>query len=128
MEALYPGGLLALPREAALRLLGAGDGDAALCYFALLSGEEKRLSWTNARWQEAHAKLVTLGLADPAAPSQLPREEKLLPDEPPQYGREDVATQLSAKGGFSALVSEIERRFGKRLSETDLRSLLEIYD
>ena len=70
---LYAGNILSLPAEAADRLLGAGNGDAALLYLYLLrrggvfepeAGPARTLRWEVRRGEEAFAALVQMGLAD----------------------------------------------------------------
>jgi len=126
---LYPGGILSLPREAAIRLLKAQNGDAALYYLALLSGEDTlQQSWPRERLETAHANLVRLQLLDPAQVPETGREEKLEPDAPPDYGQADVTLALQAGEGFPLLMRELERRLGKLLSPSDLQTLLLVYD
>ena len=48
---------------------------------------------------------------------------------PPEYSTEDIAQALADQAStFPALVGEVERRLGKRLSAADLRSLYTLYD
>lgn len=126
---LYPGGVLSLPREAAMRLLKAQNGDAALYYLALLSAEDSlQKSWTRERLEAAHNGLVSLQLLDPAQVPDLKREEKLEPDAPPDYEQADVTLALREGESFPLLVSELERRLGRQLSTADLKTLLLLYD
>jgi DnaD/phage-associated family protein len=126
---LFPGGILSLPREVAERLLAAQNGDAALLYLSLLSrGDSAGLSWTESKVQEVYEALVKLELADPVKPVLPEREEKLEPDLPPNYGMGDVTLAMKDGNGFSWLVSELQRRLGKILSNADLEALLLLYD
>lgn len=126
---LFPGGILSLPREAADRLLAAQNGDAALLYLSLLSrGDATGLSWAESKVQEVYQTLVRLELADPVKPVLPEKEEKLEPDMPPDYGIGDVTLAMKEGIGFSWLVSELQRRLGKILSNADLEILLLLYD
>jgi DnaD/phage-associated family protein len=126
---LFPGGILSLPREAAERLLAAQNGEAALLYLSLLSrGDAGGLSWSETKVQEIYETLVKLELAD-SEKSVLPEKEvKLEPDEPPQYGIADITLAMKEASGFSWLISELQRRLGKILSNADLETLLLLYD
>lgn len=126
---LFPGGILSLPREAAERLLAATNGDAALLYLSLLSrGNAEGLSWSEAKVQEVHDLLVKMQLVDPEKPILPEKEVKLEPDEPPNYGVGDVTLAMKDGSSFSWLVSELQRRLGKILSNADLETLLLLYD
>jgi len=132
-ESYLPGHILSLTAGAADRLLAAGSGDAALLYLYLLktAGEyqtaqaAKALQWEPGRCDAAAGLLAGLGLAKlpdtPAAPPAQP--------EPPEYSAEDINKELEdADSPFPALVAEVQRRLGKPLSTTDLKSLYTIYD
>lgn len=125
---LFPGGILSLPREAAERLLAAQNGDAALLYLSLLSrGDGTGLPWSEAKLQEVHEVLVKLELADPVKSVLPEKEEKLEPDQPPNYSRGDLILALENKS-FSSLLSEVQRRLGKKLSDADTQILMNLYD
>lgn len=129
-----PGGVLALSRQAADRLLSAGSGDAALLYLQLLrleGGDRDRarraLSWTEDRAFAAWNQLEKLGLVDPAAPSPAPVKPE--PDQPPEYTRADLNRELEdSESPFPFLVQEVQRSLGKTLSDADLKALYTIYD
>jgi len=126
---LHPGGVLSLAREAAERLLSAEDGEAALLYLSLLTrGDAGGLSWPEAKVQTVYEALVKLGLVDPLTPALPPKEVKPEPEEPPSYGITDVNLAMQEGSPFSHLVSELERRLGRRLSPSDLQTLLILYD
>ena len=132
---LYAGNILSLPAEAADRLLGAGNGDAALLYLYLLrrggvfepERAARTLRWEVRRGEEAFAALVQMGLADreaKAAPAPQPE-----PDEPPEYTAADLNREMEdAASPFPALVGEVQRRLGKILSTADLKMLYTLYD
>ena len=127
-QAFFPGEVLAITAQAVDRLLGLDSGDAALLYLHLLRrGSAGGLKWTDARIQSALEQLKSQGLA-PAelpAPSAPPVQEA----PPPDYTTEDISQALADDAStFPALVGEVERRLGKRLSTADLKSLYTLYD
>ena len=127
-ETFLPGQVLAITAQAADRLLRLDSGDAALVYLHLLRhGGLTGLKWTDARLQGALEGLRAQGLA-PNEPIQAP-EPPVQETPPPDYSTEDI-TQALADGAslFPALVDEVERRLGKRLSAADLKSLYTLYD
>ena len=127
-ETFLPGQVLAITAQAADRLLRLDSGDAALVYLHLLRhGGLTGLKWTDARLQGALEGLRAQGLA-PNEPIQAP-EPPVQETPPPEYSTEDI-TQALADGAslFPALVDEVERRLGKRLSAADLKSLYTLYD
>ena len=119
--------------QAAKRLLDAGNGDAALLYIALLrrhgtvppralAGE---LRWERNRIEAAEAALRDMGLIAPAEetlPPPAPAEEK------PVYQQTDVIDHLERSGEFRSLVTEVERRLGKKLTTPDVAVLLGLHD
>lgn len=127
-ETLFPGQALAMTVQTADRLLKLDSGDAALLYLHLLRhGGTTGLKWPDARLQEALEGLRSLGLAPGEA---LPTPEPPAPEPPPpEYSTEDITQALSDTAStFSALVGEVERRLGKRLSTADLKNLYTLYD
>ena len=132
---LLPGEVLALSSRAADRLIGAGNGDAALLYFWLLrhAGQYDpraaghALKWDIGRAAAAFSALVSLGLADEGRQIQAtPLPE---PDEPPDYTTADITRELEDSASpFSGLVGEVQRRLGKVLSTADLKMLYTLYD
>lgn len=130
----FPGGVLALSRQAADRLLSAGSGDAALLYLQLLrldGGDRERarraLNWTEDRVFAAWKELEKLGLVDPAASASAPAKPE--PDQPPEYTAADLARELEdSDSPFPFLVAEVQRSLGKVLSNADLKALYTVYD
>lgn len=130
-----PGGVLSLTADAAGKLTGAGDGDAALLYLHLLSrGGEfhppqamAALKWDADRLERARAALAGLGLISRETP---PAEAAPLPaDEPPAYSSDDLVHELEQDGSpFPSLVDEVQRMLGKLLSTGELKSLYTLYD
>ena len=132
-NAYLPGGILSLATGAADRLIAAGSGDAALLYLYLLktggtydpAQAARALRWEPSRADAALSLLNGMALAadKPAAPAP-----KTLP-EPPEYSAADINRELENKASpFPALVQEVQRRLGKPLSTSDLKSLYAIYD
>ena len=118
--------------QAAKELLAKGDGDAALLYLALvrhrgavqpraLAGE---LRWERSRIEAAESTLRALKLIAEEETAPLPEPA----DERPVYQREDIAQRLESSEGFRALVSEVERRLGKKLTTPDVGILLGLND
>ncbi len=127
-QAFFPGEVLAITAQAADRLLKLDSGDAALLYLHLLRhGNPEGLTWTDARIQVSWEQLKSQGLApeSPPAPPTPPAQE----EPPPDYSTEDITQALADTASvFPALVEEVERRLGKRLSAADLRNLYTLYD
>lgn len=130
----FPGGVLALSRRAADRLLSAGSGDAALLYLQLLRLDgadreraRKALGWTGERAFSAWKELEKLGLVDPEASASPPARSE--PDQPPEYTAADLTRELeNGESPFPSLVGEVQRSLGKVLSDADLKALYTIYD
>ena len=131
---LFPGGVLALSRQAAHRLLSAGEGDPALLYIQLLCQDSmdrqrarKALNWTEDRVFSAWKRLEELGLVDPSAPPAVTEPPKS--DLPPEYTSADITAELSDETSpFPGLVHGVQRSLGKVLSTADLKTLFSIYD
>ena len=125
-----PGGVVAMPAEAADRLIASGSGDAALLYLYLLrkngaaSLEEagNALRWDGARLTTAWDVLSGKGLA-PAMPQAAPAQP--LQEEPPEYTAEDIARELDDQNSpFPALVGEVQRRLCLLYTSPDFHRLL----
>jgi len=124
---LLPGSIVAMTDQAADRLLRLDNGDAALLYLYLLrKGTLDGLSWPQPRLDAALSALNSKGLAPNMPPrSEVPEQ----PAPPPEYLSEDVAAMLSdPHSRFTFLCDEVERRLGKKLNTTELKSLLTLYD
>lgn len=122
----FPGEVLAITAQAADRLLKLDDGDAALLYLRLLRhGGTEGSPWTEDRLRAALDKLRARGLAPDRLPA--PAEPGVPETPPPEYSTEDI-TQALSEAVFPALVGEVERRLGKRLSAADLKNLYTLYD
>lgn len=127
-QTFFPGQVLAITAQAADRLLKLDSGDAALLYLQLLRhGSAEGLKWTEARLQAALDQLRAQGLAPDRLPAPEPPPAPEAP--PPEYATEDITQALAEEHStFPALVGEVERRLGKRLSAADLKNLYTLYD
>lgn len=135
LELALPGEIVALSAQAADALLRSGSGDGALLYLWLLrrggdaSLEQARraLGWDGVRLEEAQAALTGLGLARPLSPAAAAPPPE--PQSPPEYTAADLNRELeNPASSFPGLVAEVQRRLGKVLSTSDLRSLYTLYD
>lgn len=127
-QTFLPGEILAMTAQAADRLLKLDSGDAALLYIHLLRrGGADGLKWSPERLQSALDQLRAQGLAPDQLP--LPPEPPAPEPPPPDYSTADISQALADQAStFSALVGEVERRLGKRLSTADLKNLYTLYD
>jgi len=131
MAELILGQVVSLSGDAADKLIARGEGDAALLCLALLRHSDaekarKGLGWSSSRADGAWSVLKELGLvAGESAPT--PERAVLEPEGPPDYLRADIMIAMQ-EGTFQSLYHAVERRLGKKLSDSDLKSLYEIYD
>ena len=131
MADLILGQVVSLSAQAADQLIARGEGDAALLCLALLRHGDtekarKALRWSGERAERAWAVLAALGLvADAKVPETVPAP--LEPEGPPDYLRADILNAME-EGPFQNLYHAVERKLGKKLSDTDLKSLYEIFD
>ena len=125
---LLPNSILSLSGETADRLIALGDGDAALVYLHLLRrGNVQGMGWPAARLQAALDKLSACGLTGKTqVQTTTPAPEPEV--SAPEYTVEDITAALGTSAPFAGLVNEVERRLGKRLSTTDLKTLYGLYD
>ena len=123
---LLPGSILSMSAQAAERLIRLDSGDAALLYLYLLGHPDPSgLKWPALRLQTAMDQLVSQGLAKPQT---APVVSDPAPEPPPEYSMEDITSALTGGSSFTALCDEVERRLGKKLSTSDLKSLYTLYD
>lgn len=123
---------IVLPAQQADRLIGRGDGDAALLYLCLLRADrgvtaqelQRRLKWSQLRLHAAETALQELGLID-RPPEQKPPEPA---QERPVYTADDLTDLLTGDAGFRMLVPQTEEKLGKRLKMADLQILAGLYD
>ena len=112
-ELLLPGDILSMTARAADRLMGAGNGDAALLYLWLLrrggrlepEAARRALKWDVPRLEAALSALVGLGLADGTAAPEAPA--RMEPEGPPEYTAADITREL--EDGASSLPRPGER-------------------
>lgn len=128
-----PGNILSLSAGAAERLIASGSGDAALLYLYLLknggrydpTAAAKATKWDAPRLSAAISLLSGLGLAEVPSVTPVPAPVP----EPPEYTASDINRELENQASpFPILVQEVQRRLGKVLSTSDLKSLYTIYD
>lgn len=123
---------IVLPAQQADRLIGRGDGDAALLYLCLLRADrgvtaqelQRKLKWSQLRLHAAETALQELGLID-RPPAQKPPEPA---QERPVYTADDLTDLLTGDAGFRMLVPQTEEKLGKRLKTADLQILAGLYD
>lgn len=123
---------IVLPAQQADRLIGRGDGDAALLYLCLLRADrgvtaqelQRKLKWSQLRLHAAETALQELGLID-RPPEQKPPEPA---QEHPVYTADDLTDILTGDAGFRMLVPQTEEKLGKRLKTADLQILAGLYD
>ena len=123
---------IVLPAQQADRLIGRGDGDAALLYLCLLRADrgvtaqelQRRLKWSQLRLHAAETALQELGLID-RPPEQKPPEPA---QERPVYTADDLTDLLTGDAGFRMLVPQTEEKLGKRLKTADLQIRAGLYD
>lgn len=123
--------VVSLSAQAADKLISRGEGDAALLYLALLrhgtpDAARKALRWSGERADKAWAVLAGDGLVTAARPPE-ERPAPLESEGPPDYLRADILGAME-EGPFQSLYHAVERRLGKKLSDTDLKMLYEIFD
>ena len=123
---------IVLPAQQADRLIGRGDGDAALLYLCLLRADrgvtaqelQRKLKWSQLRLHAAETALQEMGLID-RPPEQKPPEPA---QERPVYTADDLTDLLTGDAGFRMLVPQTEEKLGKRLKTADLQILAGLYD
>ena len=116
------------------RLIGGGDGDAALLYLAILHSHgaaeaeklAKMLGWDEKRVRAAEQALYEMQLvgAPEKKAAQPPAEP---PQETPDYTREDIMRKLEGDGRFACLLREVEHKLGP-LSVPSVKKLLGLYE
>ncbi|MBR1660175.1 MAG: DnaD domain protein, partial [Oscillospiraceae bacterium] len=114
--------------EALDKLLGHGDGNAALLYLHTLRAGScsiaraaRELKCTEAELVAAAGTLRSLGLLD--AEEKTPEKR-----EAPEYTAQDLGTIARNDPAFEAVVAEAESALGKVLSSNDLKLLFGVYD
>jgi len=107
------------------RLLGLANGDAALLYLYLRSGNPRDRAAGDLGLQEnqlalAEANLRQMGLWQPET------KTTFIPGERPVYSEGDVMRAMDSDGDFRSLYGEIQRLLGKVLTTEELKVLLGI--
>ena len=129
----FAGGLsLAVPPEAADKLLASADGTCALVYLYLLRHDgaisaaraSAELRHTEREITAAVEKLAAMGLVSVPGSQPIP----LQPDEIPEYKAEDIVRCSATDSAFAAVVEETQRIFGHILSQPELNRLFGLYD
>ena len=127
-EQLTEQAAITLPCAELDKLLGHGDGNAALLYLHILrSGgfslgrASRELKCTEAELLAAITTLRTLNLLDD-------RSQMAENPEAPEYTPEDISQRVQEDPVFHALVQEAENILGRTLSSNDLRLLFGIRD
>lgn len=104
------------------RLLSTGNGDAAILYLYLRSGNdpqqaEQALRLSRSRLSCAGAILRQLGLWEP-------EQKKYIPGERPAYTESDVIRAMDEDRDFRCLYGEIQRLLGRNLNTEELKIIL----
>ena len=129
---------LSVPVEVVDKLLDLADGNAALLYLHILRRDGtlsvqdavRELSRTEREITAAAEVLKKAGLLSDSGKDD-PRAAGVKPapaDEIPEYSSEDIARRAWSDAGFSAVVAETQRIYGRMLSGADLKTLFGIYD
>ncbi len=118
------------------RLIGGGNGDAALLYLAILhshgAAEAEKLA-AMLKWDEARVRAAEQALCEMQLVGAPEKKAAPLPPEPPQaqetpdYTREDIARKLEGDGRFACLLREVEHKLGP-LSTPSVKKLLGLYE
>ena len=104
------------------KLFGIGNGDAALLYIYLRSGNSihsaAELGLTPNQLALAEAMLRQMGLWEEE------KKASFVPGERPAYSENDVISAMDSDGDFRSLYGEIQRLLGKHLNTEELKILL----
>lgn len=116
-------GTLTIEQSAVRKLIGTANGDAALLYIYIHSGNDPdgaadALHMSPSRISCATAALRQLGLW----PEQ--RQKKVIAGERPSYSETDVLQAMDSDGDFRSLYGEIQRLLGRSLNTEELKILL----
>lgn len=112
-----------IPQGDGRRLLSAANGDAALLYIYIRSGNdpsgaERELHLSQSRVSCAAATLRQLGLWPEEKPCHI------APGERPNYSEQDVMAALDADVDFRGLYGEVQRLLGRSLNTEEMKILL----
>lgn len=114
---------LQIPREHVQKLLSAANGDTALLYFYLQSGNDlqnapQELHLAPAAVECAAATLRQLGLW------QEQKEKTFLVGERPSYTESDVLRAMDSDMDFKGLYGEVQSKLGRTLNTEELKIIL----
>ena len=119
-----------IPDSIADKLIAAHDGDVALLYIWLCRHDAfdadaaaRELCRTGAEIKNAYEKLCRMSAEQTPAARRLPPAEEL-----PEYTSEDIVRRSKADSGFQAVIAQAQRKLGRALSTSDLKTLFGIYD
>ena len=114
---------LHMDKSSVHKLLCAANGDAALLYLYIQSGNDpatasQALQLNDTRLSCAAATLRQLGLWPEPRPAVMPTGER------PQYSETDVLCAMDTDRDFRALYGEVQRLLGRALNTEELKILL----
>lgn len=127
-------GAIALSNREADKLIGEASGDAALLFLYLLrhdgdydpSEAAKSLRWTGEHVTEVFAELEKLELVRGAS---VDSRSVINAKDAPEYTTQAIQQEMNRpSSSFPALVDEVERKLGDKLSLQSLQMLMELYD
>jgi len=121
-----------IPDCVAEKLIAAHDGNVALLYVWLCKNRAfdsekaaQELCLTLGELEKAHEKLCRMKLFEAEPPKKpIPQPDEDLPE----YTSEDVVRRARTDGGFKAVLDEAQRKLGRVLSSSDIKTLFGIYD
>lgn len=123
-----------IPAAAADKLIAAHDGDIALLYIWMcrcgaFNAERaaRELCMTLSEVNSAHEKLCRMELFEQKSPAPM-KKIPLPAEELPQYTAEDIIKRSDSDPGFKAVLDEAQRKLGRVLSTSDIKTLFGIYD
>lgn len=128
-----------IPDAAADRLIAAHDGDVALLYLWLMRHDydcdsaANALCRTRREIEAAREKLVRMELitelpSEPQMPAAGTRPKLPPAEQLPEYTAGDIIRRSESDSGFSAVIDEAKRLYGRNLSTAELKTLFGIYD
>lgn len=127
-------GSISMTNRTADKLIDQASGDSALLFLYLLRhngyydpyAAGKALHWDGSRVTKAFAELENLELVKGV---EVEKNPGVSAAEAPEYTAEMITEELeSSTSRFPALLNEVERKLGKKLSYQSLRILMELYD
>ncbi len=127
-------GSISMTNRTVDRLIDGASGDGALLFLYLLRhngyydpyAAGKALRWDGERVIKAFSELENLELVKGIEVEKTPTVSAA---EAPEYTAEMITQEMeSAASHFPALLNEVERKLGNKLSYQNLRILMELYD